>query len=474
MNNEIYVIDIETLKSCFTITAFNIDTSDIKQYVLHKDRNDINQLIDFLSLCRGMIGFNNISFDYPVLHYFWSNKKSFELLDVKHVINQLYLKAQECIDKSRNKEYSHIISENDWICPQLDLFRLWHYNNKARSTNLKSLEISMNYPNVMDMPISHKEENINISQVDEILEYNLNDVMATYEFYLKSKDKIELRNSLRQQFNINCRNWSDSKIGEQLVLKLYSEASEIDISDIKDLRSNRKEIVLNDIILSYIKFESKEFNELLNFFKSKIVVETKGAIEKSIIYKGFKYDFGLGGVHGVIKSGIYESNEGFIIKSFDVSSLYPSLSIQNRLFPEHLGEIFVDVYKSLVDRRLEAKKAKNMILSDAFKLSLNSCYGKSNDKFSFLYDPKFTMSITLGGQLSLVMLCEKLSNIPDSKMLMLNTDGGEILIPNNEHSINMFNNICNEWETITKLTLEFVDYQKLIIGDVNNYIGIIK
>ena len=118
---------------------------------------------------------------------------------------QLYLKAQECIDKSRNKEYSHIISEKDWICPQLDLFRLWHYNNKARSTNLKSLEISMNYPNVMDMPISHKEENINISQVDEILEYNLNDVMATYEFYLKSKDKIELRNSLRQQFNINCR-----------------------------------------------------------------------------------------------------------------------------------------------------------------------------------------------------------------------------------------------------------------------------
>jgi len=472
MNKEVYVIDIETLKSCFTLTVFNINTSEVKQYVLHKDRNDIKQLIDFLSLCKGMIGFNNISFDYPVLHYFWCNKKSFQLLDVKHVINQLYLKAQECIDKSRNKEYSHIISEKDWICPQLDLFRLWHYNNKARSTNLKSLEISMNYPNVMDMPISHKEENINISQVDEILEYNLNDVMATYEFYLKSKDKIELRNSLRQQFNINCRNWSDSKIGEQLVLKLYSEASEIDISDIKDLRSNRKEIVLNDIILSYIKFESKEFNELLNFFKSKIVVETKGAIEKSVIYKGFKYDFGLGGVHGVSKSGIYESNEKFIIKSFDVSSLYPSLSIQNKLFPEHLGEIFVDVYKSLVDRRLEAKKAKNMILSDAFKLSANSVYGKSNDEFSFLYDPKFTMSITLGGQLSLVMLCEKLSNIPDSKMLMLNTDGGEILIPNNEHSINMFNNICKEWENITKLTLEFVDYQKLIIGDVNNYIGI--
>ena len=231
MNKEVYVIDIETLKSCFTLTVFNIDTSEVKQYVLHKDRNDIKQLIDFLSLCKGMIGFNNISFDYPVLHYFWCNKKSFQLLDVKHVINQLYLKAQECIDKSRNKEYSHIISEKDWICPQLDLFRLWHYNNKARSTNLKSLEISMNYPNVMDMPISHKEENINISQVDEILEYNLNDVMATYEFYLKSKDKIELRNSLRQQFNINCRNWSDSKIGEQLVLKLYSEASEIDISD---------------------------------------------------------------------------------------------------------------------------------------------------------------------------------------------------------------------------------------------------
>jgi len=49
-------------------------------------------------------------------------------------------------------------------------------------------------------------------------------------------------------------------------------------------------------------------------------------------------------------------------------------------------------------------------------------------------------------------------------------DGGEILIRRDQEEL--YNKICKEWESLTKLELEFVDYQKLIIRDVNNYIGI--
>ena len=53
-------------------------------------------------------------------------------------------------------------------------------------------------------------------------------------------------------------------------------------------------------------------------------------------------------------------------------------------------------------------------------------YGKSNDEHSFLYDPLFMMCITINGQLLLTMLIEEITlNIPDCKILMVNTDGFE-------------------------------------------------
>lgn len=69
MDRGVYVYDIETLKSCFTYSAINIDTEEIVKYVIHKDTSDIAELFDHLHQCKGQIGFNNINFDYPILHY---------------------------------------------------------------------------------------------------------------------------------------------------------------------------------------------------------------------------------------------------------------------------------------------------------------------------------------------------------------------------------------------------------------------
>jgi hypothetical protein len=65
------------------------------------------------------------------------------------------------------------------------------------------------------------------------------------------------------------------------------------------------------------------------------------------------------------------------------------------------------------------------------------------------------------------MLCESLSEIPDSQMLMSNTDGCEIIIPKQYE--NLYYEKCKEWENTTKLTLEFQDYTKMWIRDINNY-----
>lgn len=75
MRDKVVVYDIETLAGCFTYTALDINTQEVYQYVIHKNRNEIVDLYQHLSECKGMIGFNNIGFDYPVIHKFMNSYK---------------------------------------------------------------------------------------------------------------------------------------------------------------------------------------------------------------------------------------------------------------------------------------------------------------------------------------------------------------------------------------------------------------
>lgn len=473
INRNIWVYDIETLKSCFTYSAINIDTLEIVSYVIHKDLNQLEDLLNHLKLINAHIGFNNINFDYPIIHKLILKRNlylhSINYSNPDNIVKDIYKKAQEIINNQGKDNYFSSIKPSEVLIFQLDLYKIWHYDNKARATSLKSLEISMNYPNVQDMPIDHDKNDITINDIKGILEYNINDILATFEFYKKSIHKIDLRKTIKSKYSLNCFNYSDSKIGEELVLKLYCQKTGLNPYDVKKLRSFRNQIIFKDIIFDYINFKSKEFNQLLNKFKNLVITETKGAFKESVIYKGFQYDYGTGGIHGCIKSGIYESDDNYIIIDADVGSLYPNIAIKNRLYIEHLGEIFIDIYdKDIVQERLRAKKAGDISISDALKLSANSVYGKSNDKNSFLYDPKYTMATTINGQLLLTMLAEEfVDNIKNITVLQINTDGITVKIPKSEED--KYYKICQKWEELTKLSLEYVEYSKMVIRDVNNY-----
>lgn len=476
MNNKYVVDDIETLASCFTYSDIDINTEEVNQFVLHEDRFELHEFITYLKTLEGQITFNGLNFDYPIIHFIINNYGNWCLLQMSksYIISEIYNEAQRIIEVQNQKVFTKSVSipTKEVLIKQLDLFKLWHFNNKARSTSLKALEISMNYPNVMEMPFHHSRTNIRLDEIDSILEYNLNDVLATYEFYKKSLEKNIVRKDIKTKYGLECTNWNNGKIGEELILKLYCEKTGKNYWDIKKLRSPRNSINLKDCIPNNINFSSKEFNELLDFYKRSIVTETKGSISKDVIYKGIKYTYGTGGVHAAIRPGLYKSDKEYIIKSLDVASLYPNIPIVYGFYIEHLGKEFLEVYKNdIVDIRL-AEKAKpkniqNKAIIDGLKESANIPYGKSNDENSFLYDPLYCLKTTITGQLLISMICERLSNIPDSQMLMVNTDGCEIRIPR-KYEI-LYNDICKQWELETRLVLEYTNYEKMWIADINNY-----
>lgn len=79
----------------------------------------------------------------------------------------------------------------------------------------------------------------------------------------------------------------------------------------------------------------------------------------------------------------------------------------------------MNIYESFYKERLKypKKDPRNYL----FKIILNSAYGLSNEENSYLYDPLFTMQITINGQLLLTRLLEMISLKVDIKPLLVNT-----------------------------------------------------
>jgi len=364
---EIY--DIEVFPNFFSYTGLCIDTKQISVFVLHESNFQYDELGKQLNKLKGQIGFNNVNYDYPILHWMKLNSIT-EYNSLNDYLYAIYNESQRLI----NEKYS-AIKEKDVQIPQLDLFRLNHFDNKAKMTSLKALEIKMQLPNVQDLPLPF-DKPIKESDISNILAYNLNDVEATYQFYLKNLNKIKLRKKLSKKYNLNMINYPDPKIGESILLVECAKPLNTSIWELKKLRTFRKNIILKDIILPYIKFETKEFQNLLKYMNNQIVVNTKGDINYSVILiNKFKFDYGTGGIHGSIKSGIYTPNNDEIILDLDVISFYPLLAVTNEFYPAHLGKIFCDIMYSIFEERKLYPKDTHYDENYGCKISMNGAYG---------------------------------------------------------------------------------------------------
>lgn len=459
MQLEIY--DLECFPNFFSYTGYRRNTEKITQIYIY-DNDGLKQLFDYLwnkSKITYHVGFNNLNYDYPMLHYIRTNYEKLVKLTPQKQTAKLYEESQRII----GNEFSEI-QKNKVSIPQIDLFRIHHFDNKAKITSLKDIEIRLNFPTVEDMPFPYYHV-VQPEDIEKILAYNLNDVMATNEFYACSRDRINMRSSLSKEFKLELLNANDPKIGSEIFISLMSENNK----DIRNQRTHRESINLGECVLPWIKFDCPELTDLLKKIKSTIISETKGSMEFSVQYKGFQYDFGLGGIHGCIKSGVYRANEEEYIYDIDVTSFYPNLSIVNGFHPEHLGKTFCEIYKSVFNKRASAKKAGNKVVSEGLKLALNGVYGKSNSQFSPFYDPKFTMQITINGQLLIVMLGKELADL-GCTILQANTDG--ITIKCKKGLLEQVQKVCTDWEAQTKLQLEYKFYDKMVIRDVNNYLAV--
>lgn len=464
------VYDIETIVNVFTCCCLDVDTGIEQRFVVCSWRNDFEEMVDYLEGCSLMIGFNNIGFDWMVLAPFLQQKDKYSGKRGHTLAKMFYKRSQKIIEEARDKTPRKKKERVEMTIPQLDLYRVYHFNNRARSTSLKWLEVCMHFPNVKEMDHRHSKE-LKPWNLDELLNYNMNDVRATYEFWKLSKDKLAFRESLSEKYGRNMMNFPDTRIGEAIFMMRLSERMGVSERDLRDGRTPRNEMVVKDFLLSGIEFESKPFQKILERYRGMVIRETKKDKSKKnrkgedvldkCLFDGVEYVFGLGGIHGLRSNGVYEN-----LVDVDVSSYYPNLAISNRFAPEHLGDAFCDVYQSIYeDRKIYPKGSPE---NGAFKLGLNAVFGASNAPWSVFYDPQFAMSITINGQFLLAMLCERITLSGAGRVIQANTDGITVDVKNNDTLLQ----VCKDWEQKFRLTLEYSRYRKLAIANVNNYIGV--
>ena len=471
-----YAYDIETFPNAFTFRARRDE--DRWKFEISDRRNDLADLIQWLYDVKNsngrLVGFNNVGFDYPVIHMIMNLHAAGVTVDV------IYHKAMSIINSSNRWE--NTIWPNERFIPQLDLFLIHHFDNMARSTSLKMLEFNMRSKNIEDLPFPVGKV-LTSDEIDVLMEYNGHDVDETWKFYLESADAIAFREKLSEKHGRDFTNHNDTKIGKDtFIMRLGDEACfERSTGRKRPRQTPRATLPFRDVIFPYITFRHPEFNRILEWLKNQTLtakdmeagakfeeLNTKGVFKDvSCTVDGFKFDFGTGGIHGSVDSCIVQESETHALEDIDVRSYYPNTAIANGVYPEHLGPRFCEIYADLYKER--SAHAKGTPENASLKLALNGVYGDSNNKYSPFYDPKYTMTITINGQLLLCILAEYLMDIPGLKMVQINTDGLSILYP--REYTETVRSICKWWEEFTRLELESVFYSRMFIRDVNNYIA---
>lgn len=464
-----YIYDLETMRNCFLYTGKFEDDPRIFTFEISPRVNQRTELLQHLGYLRStgvtQVGYNNLQFDYTVIHALLNNPYTFSY-------EMAYLEAQKIIHEGRfGRANPHTVRMSERMIPQVDLMKINHFDNVAKITSLKALQFAMRSDSIEDLPFPFDTE-LTSEQMDLMRQYNVHDVVKTEMFFKKCKHLILMRKELLDNGVLtgDVLNYSDVKIGTEYLIKKIGRAKCF-LSGSKPRQSLRQSVRFGDIILPKVCFRTERYQAVLDWFKQQTIWIGKDDRPKlSVNLAGLDFHFGVGGVHASVENRRFRSDSTHVIKDIDVSGMYVAVAIANGFAPEHLGSDFVTAYRQLQADRAQHKKGSVMNL--VLKLAGNGVFGNSNNPYSPFYDPKYTFSVTVNGQLQVVQLVELLSLVPGVELIQANTDGITALVPREvEHFFNLW---CSEWEAITGLKLEHVEYEKMFIRDVNNYIAVTK
>lgn len=481
----VYVYDIEVFPNVFHCSVKNTETGELHKFEISCRRNQLDELVEFfhtvntkytfgdlyttdIKLDTNILfcGYNNLHYDNAIINYIIDYYNIMKYKGYRDICRSIF-NLSKVITTSSEDDNSAWRKWKYMICfDSFDILTML-YSNKLR-VGLKEIQVTMQYKNVQEF-VADWQADLPENQIDSMIDYNINDVNSTEELLNRCKKDIDLRIAIEDEYGVRVLSKDGVNIGMKILTQKYLEKTGQTWWDIKDLRSPMSVIPLNSVILPFIKYDSPILTRVLNDMKSQIVSPGRKGYENKFVFEGLQYSVGVGGIHSVNKPEIIIPKEDEMLIDIDVASLYPSMLIEYEFYPKHLGPEFLEVYKQIKDERIEAKHNGNKVKNETLKLALNGLSGNLQNEHNFCYSPFAVMQIRINGQLLLLMLAEKLTQL-GCRIVQANTDGLFVLLKKDVYS--KVNNVCREWEQLTRLTLEEERFKAMYQYAINDYFAI--
>lgn len=472
-NSVVIVYDIEIFPNVFHCTCKDTETNKLYFFEISNRKNQLTELVDFFFFKnigdKMFCGYNNKHYDDVIINYLIDFYYKMDSLSYLKICNSLFNLSSTIVtseegDTSKFKRWKYAK-----YFYSMDLLTML-FSSKLR-VGLKEMQVTMHYKNVEEYSGDFSQF-LPDSEIDNMIEYNINDVESTTELLNRLKDDVQLRLFIEKEYGIDALSMDSVKFGETLLLKKYCEETRLSEQYVKTLRSPMDYIPLKDVILPFISYKNPKLQDVLKDMKSQIVYskERKG-YEKKFVLSNVRYSVGVGGIHSLHTPQIFVPSDNEYIGHSDVASMYPSFIIKYKWIPRHLGEEFWQVYSQIYKERIEAKHSGQKLKNLALKLTLNSVTGKMQQETSWMYDPFSVFKIRINGQLILLMLVDRLLEL-NCKIVQVNTDGVMYIAQKTQREA--VQEAVSEVERLTQLTFESDDYEAFYQYAINDYFGVEK
>lgn len=481
----VYVYDIEVFQNIFHCSVKNTETNNIYKFEISERKNQLRELVKFFKQVDKYItwgdyyttninipanvifcGYNNLHYDNPIINYIIEYEDKLMQYNIPTICSSIFNLSKTITTSSEDnidawKHWKYQI----WF-DTFDILTML-YSNKLR-VGLKEIQVTMQYPNVQEF-VCDWTKPLPLEDFDSMIDYNINDIESTSELLNRCKKDVDLRIAIEDEYGVRVLSKDGVNIGMKILTQKYLEKTGLTWQDIKDLRSPMSVIPLKDVILPFIKYDSPILQRVLDDMKNQIVSPGRKGYENKFVFNNLRYSVGVGGIHSVNSPEIIIPRDDEMLIDIDVASLYPSMLIEYEFYPRHLGKEFLEVYKQIKDERIEAKHNGDKVKNETLKLALNGLSGNLQNEHNLCYSPFAVMQIRINGQLLLLMLAEKLTQI-GCRIVQANTDGLFVLLKKDAYS--KVNSICREWEQLTKLTLEEDRFKAMYQYAINDYFAI--
>lgn len=457
IGNEL-IFDVECYQNYFEVGFTSVKTGRVAVFVMTDTQPMDLQRVRWITENFTIIGFNSQHYDIPMLSFALAGHDCKTLKQVSDAIIIYEEQPWKIMQSWKVKKLRADHIDIKEVCPQMG--------------GLKAYGGRVGCPRMQDLPF-HPATPLSADQMLITTYYNVNDMTTTAFVHSYLKEPLELRAKMSKEYSLDLRSKSDAQIAEAVI--------GAQIKAINGRSPQPPDIPVGTVfrydVPAYMRFHTPAMQEVLERVRytpfvvgDNLRIARPKELENLQVQIGqMVYTLGIGGLHSTEKKTSNRAIAGWKIEDIDMESFYPRIILNQRLYPPHLGEAFLQVFNGIVERRIAAKRSGDKPTANSLKITINGTYGKLGQPFSIIYAPGLLTQVTLTGQLSILMLVEMFESY-GIQVISANTDG--IAIKYHESQQQVRDSVLDMWSEMVSFRPETTPYLAMYNKDVNNYIAV--